>query len=477
MLPNLEGATIIDQPEELSIEQNRYGVFGRVNYAYGDKYLATASVRRDASSVFGPDRKFGTFPAFSVGWNLAREDFLLSSEFVSDLKFRASWGLTGTDNFNAGNIVENAFASLPLLQGTTALVNNTIQPGFSPQNIANPFLQWEASREINPGIDFGFLQGRVQGSLDVYRRTSDNLLLNNPVSFVTGFTDGLENRGELVNRGIEFELRTRNVTKEKFQWGTTIVATGNENELTEFGDANGQIIEGQFGRQQEWINIEGEALSSFYGFVIDEQLPIEFFDTPFFPINGNSDDIIVKDLNGDGIITDEDKTILGDPYPDLVWSMINNFNYGPVDLSVQVTGSHGAQVRNLGEEFFFTQFQGRTINPSDVVAAGIIPDASFLQRKVLTNDQVNNAGFFSLRNINLGLDFGKLGGGLFEDLKLSNARFFVTGQNVVFITDDSYQGFNPEFVDSSARIINAFGSQRGGSPIQRTFSAGLNVDF
>ncbi len=479
LLPNLNGAS----PDQIVntenfVEWNKLSYYGRVNYAFADKYLATVSVRRDGSSRFGPDNKWATFPAVSVGWNVAREDFLLNSDVVDNLKFRFSWGLTGNERFSTGDgLVVDYYPYLALLNNSNSVTNGSLVQGFSPANIANSVLAWEASSEFNPGLDFGIVNNKIQGSVDWYTRTSEDLLLDNPVSYVTGFNGGIVNLGEVVNSGFEFELRTRNVTKEKFQWSTTAIATMNENELTSFGDADGRLIEDTFGRNSLWINQVGQPLSSFYGFVVDEQLTNEYWATPFFPINSVSEDIIVKDLNGDGIITDADRTILGDPYPDLVWSLTNQFGLGPVDLSFMLQGSHGAEVRDVGEQYFGTHWQGATNNPSEVVADGLISDSSFLQERVLTSDIIENAGFMSLRNVNVGLDFGKLGGGLVNSLKLSNARFYVTGQNLIFIDDEGYQGFNPEFVESSARNITAWGSQRGGSPIQRTIAMGLNLDF
>ncbi|MEM6700460.1 MAG: SusC/RagA family TonB-linked outer membrane protein, partial [Bacteroidota bacterium] len=231
------------------------------------------------------------------------------------------------------------------------------------------------------------------------------------------------------------------------------------------------------GRNSQWINLVGNPISSFYGFVVDEQLSNEYWRTPFFPINSESEDVIVRDLNGDGLITDADKTILGDPYPDLIWSFTNEFTFGAIDFSFMLQGSHGAQVKNVGDQYFGTHWQGNTNSPAEVVADGIIPHPSFLQERVLTNDIVQSADFFSLRNVNIGFDLRRLAPSLINKLKIQNCRVYFAGQNLVFITSDEYNGFNPEFVESSARIINAWGSQRAGSPVTKTYTVGLNLDF
>ena len=160
------------------------------------------------SSVFGVDSKWGNFPAVSAGWNAHNESFLSESDVLSKLKFRISYGLTGAENFNVGDDLVNAWPYLAQLDNTNAITNGGISAGVSPKNIANQLLQWEASEELNPGVDFGFLNGKISGSLDYYIRTSDQLLLNNPVSYVTGFNNGIVNLGKVENRGWEFELRT-----------------------------------------------------------------------------------------------------------------------------------------------------------------------------------------------------------------------------------------------------------------------------
>ena len=472
LLKNLEGATLISETDEYNIERRKIGYFARVNYAYDNKYLFNASFRRDGSSVFGIDSKWGNFPAVSAGWNAHNEDFLSESNFVSTLKLRASYGLTGNENFLLDDEVASWYPYIALLNSGTAVIDGAVVSAASPLNIANTLLQWEAQVEFNPGIDFGFFNNKIQGSLDYYKRTSDKLLLENPVSYVTGFNNGVVNLGEVVNSGWELELRSRNITNENFSWTSTLIASTNKNELTNFGDSNGQILEDVYGRNSEWINQVGNPISSFYGYVVDRELPTQYWDTPYFPINSKSEDVIVKDLNGDGIITAADKTILGDPYPDLIWSFTNEFKLGDFDLSFMVQGSHGAEVRNVGDQYFFTHWQGATNSPQQVVGDGIISHPSFLQERVLTDDIVQSAGYFSLRNVNIGYT---LPSDLSNRLGMESLRVYATGQNLIYITDKDYHGFNPEFVDD--KRPTAYGAQRAGTPIFSTMSLGLNVKF
>ena len=297
LLKNLQGATAITVFQEIDVKQNKIGYFGRINYVFADKYLVNASYRRDGSSVFGRGSKWGDFPAISLGWNVHKEDFLSGNDLVNRLKFRVSYGLTGNENFNVGDAIINAYPYLALLNTTNAIVDGGIAAGIASLNIANSALQWEASEEFNPGIDFGLLNDRITGSIDYYKRTSDELLLQNPVSYVTGFDGGIVNLGEVENSGFELELRTRNINTGKLKWNTTLIVSTNDNELISFGESDGALLEDGFGRNSQWINSVGHPISSFYGFVADEELGIEFYDSPFIPINGVSEDVIVKDLN------------------------------------------------------------------------------------------------------------------------------------------------------------------------------------
>ncbi len=473
LLKNLQGATTISAWVENNFETRKIGYFGRINYVFDNKYLINASFRRDGSSVFGVDSKWGNFPAVSVGWNAHNEEFLSGSNIISKLKFRASYGLTGNEFFNVGDPNINSYGYLSLLSPTNAIIEGNIVSGPSPTSIANGELRWESSEEFNPGVDFGFLNNRVQGSIDYYVRTSNDLLLNNPVSYVTGFNAGIVNLGEVENRGWEFELRTRNYSSRNFTWNSTVIASTNKNTLLNFGDSDGQTTVDGWGRNSQWINSVGNPISSFYGYVVDEELSTQYYDSPYIPINGLSEDVIVKDLNGDGLISDADKTILGDPYPDLIWSFTNAFTFGNVDFSFMLQGSQGAEVRNVGDQYFFTHWQGSTTDVQQVVEDGIIPNSTFLQQRVHTNDIVQSAGYFSLRNVNLGYNFD---GSQLGRYGFGGVRVYVSGQNIIYNTSSEYNGFNPEYIDSNNTPIT-YGSQRAGTPLFRTFTAGLNIQF
>jgi len=440
---------------------------GRVNYAYNDKYLLSLSFRRDGYSAFGENNKYGNFPAASVGWIASNEDFLSESEIISSLKLRLSYGVSGNPFFRTGNVLVDSFPYLSLLETTTAVVDGTISTGFNPLNLANPNLKWERSVEINPGIDFGLLNNTITGSIEYYKRTSDQLLIDNPISSTTGFSSGLVNIGEVENKGFELELRTRNMAKENFRWSTTFLASRNKNELVDFADSDGQIQNVDSKRAAEWINAVGNPISSFYGWVVDRDIPLEYIVNPFHPIGGEAQDVYVKDLNGDGLIDDDDKTILGDPYPDFVWSITNDFKIGSFDLSFMFQGSHGAEIRNMGDQYLFNQF-----NSSQDFNTSTTPDQEFIKQKIFTNDIIQDASYIALRNVNIGYTFS---GNILRKLSLNRARLYVSGQNLLYITADDYTGFNPESVNTTSPTT--YGYQRAGSPINQTITVGLNIEF
>ncbi len=466
-IQNMSAAGTISSADSGEYEERLLSFTSRVNYAYKDKYLASASFRRDGSSRFGSDTKYGDFTAFSVGWRLTEEDFLKDYSFIDNLKLRFSFGVTGNNAIDASTVYEEHYPYLALLETSSAIVNGAAGTGFNALNISNPDLGWEKSVEFNPGIDFMFFNGLLAGSFDYYKRTSDNLILENPVSSTTGFDAALINRGEVENSGIEIELRSRVKITNDLTWTGTLLASKNKNKLNDFAESNGQIQSVDSKRAAEWINMEGLPISSFYGWVVDKDIPLEYLNNPYHPVGAEAQDVYVKDLNGDGIIDDEDKAVLGNPYPELIWSFSNDFNYKNFDFSFMFQGSHGAEVRNMGDQYIFNQFNSRMdYNPATT------PDQQFIKAKIFTDDIVQDASYVALRNVNIGYSFGNevLGRTFIE-----KARVYVSAQNLLYFTADDYTGFNPESVDTTSPTT--YGYQRAGSPVYRTISVGVNLDF
>jgi len=451
----------------MAYESRLLSFFARVNYSFADKYLASVSLRRDGYSVFGSNSKYGDFPAASLGWKIHEEDFLRDSDVVNNLKFRVSYGITGNPGVDTGDDQIDNYPYLALLASSNAVIDGSTVTGFNSLNIANSDLQWERSIEINPGIDFGIFNNVITGSLDYYVRESDQLLLYNPISSTTGFNNALINIGKVENKGFEVELRSRNISSENFRWSSTFIASKNENTLLDFADADGQIQSVDAKRAAEWINQVGQPISSFYGWVTDREIPKEYLKNAWHPIGAQAQDVYVRDLNGDGLIDDDDKTILGSPYPDLVWSFGNDFKFGNVDFSFLFQGSHGAEVRNMGDQYIFNQF-----NSGQDFDSSITPDQQFIKQKIFTDSIIQDASYIALRNINLGFTFDD---DTISQFGIAKARVYLAGQNLMYLKADGYTGFNPESINDTSSTT--YGYQRAGSPVFSTVSLGVNLEF
>jgi hypothetical protein len=342
------------------------------------------------------------------------------------------------------------------------------QIGYNATNIENPNLGWEKLREINPGIDLSMWGSRFNLSLDLYQRKSEDLLLQVPVPSVTGFTSALVNRGEVENKGFELEMMTRNVNTRNFTWSTSYILTHNQNTLVDFAGAGDliSIVDGK--RPAEWIARVGSPISSFYGYVVEDEIPLEYIKNPFYPINAQSQDIYVRDLNGDGVIDTDDRTILGSPYPDFVWSVTNNFKYKNFDIMVMMQGSHGAEVRNISSQYIKNEFSGNQDFTTE------FPDAHLVKQRIFTSDDIQDASFISLRNLNIGYNVPT---STLKQLGVQRLRMYASAQNLLYIMAEGYEGYNPEGIDQGRGNPLTYGYQRGPAPIYRTFSLGVNLDF
>jgi TonB-linked SusC/RagA family outer membrane protein len=433
----------------------------RVNYTYGDKYLLSLSARWDGSSKFGPDNKYGFFPSAAVGWRISEEGFLKDSEVIEELKARFSYGVSGS---NSG-IGEYDYIGLISPVGTGIAGVGT---AFNPTNISNSALRWEKLLEYNAGIDVSVLNGRLAMSLDLYNRTSSDLLLELPIPSITGFDNALVNKGIVENKGFELEIRTNNITKENFTWSSSVLVTRNVNTLVDFAGASGLVTFVDSKRPALWIAEEGQPISSFYGYVVKEEIDAQYIKNPFYPINGQSQDIYVKDLNGDGLIDTDDRTILGSPYPDVIWSINNTIRYNEFDLSFMFQGSHGAEVRNISSQYINNEFSSNQDSDTD------LPNADQTVQRIFTNDDIQDASYVALRNLNLGYTLPK---SLMSKAGIRKLRVYVSTQNLFYIMSEGYTGYNPEGIDQGLDSPLTYGYQRGPAPIYRTVSFGLNISL
>jgi len=464
----LNAASMMVQSSTQKFEESLQSVLGRVNYAYSNKYLLSLSLRYDGSSKFGPDKKYGFFPAASVGWRITEEEFMKGIQALSNLKARFSYGVTGTKDGIAN------YQHMALLSATSAVLNGSAVTGFNATNIANPNLGWEQSLELNPGIDIGLFENRLTMSFDYYERTSKDLLLEQPIPSVTGFTTALVNIGEVKNSGFEAELSSAILAKTELKWTISLNLSKNKNVLVDFAGASGLISSVDSKRPAEYIALEGYPISSFYGFVYEKDIPLNYLKNPYYPIGAKAQDCYVKDLNGDGIIDNDDRAILGSPYPKVVWAMNNQFNFKGIDLSFMVQGSHGAKVRNLDPQYYENHFASNMDYITSATDPNFFPDAKLVKEKIYTDLCVQDASYIALRSINLGYSLPK---SLIQKIGISKARVYVAGQNLIFMMADDYTSFNPEGIRGDDGSPLRGGYQVGAAPINKTITFGVNLEF
>ncbi|WP_344786824.1 TonB-dependent receptor [Postechiella marina] len=441
--------------------------FGRLDYNYNEKYLLQLSARTDGSTRFGANTRFGFFPAASVGWIMSNEDFLSSSDFVTFLKLRASYGVSGSNE-----ISNNIFDSLYRFEETFSTIGYNGQTGVKGVTLANQNLGWEKLIEFNPGIDVTFGRGLIKLTADYYTRTSEDLILFAPVAGTYGTDNWLQNIGEVKNEGVELELSSRVMSNENFSWVASGQFSLNRNKVVSIG-SNEQIVSriDQDTRATEFIARVGQPITSFYGWVYDKEIPLEWVDNPFNRFNNDFADVYVKDLNNDGVIDDEDRTELGSPYPDFSWGFSSDFTFHDLDFSFQWQGSHGAEVRvaDLDQLYYASE--------SAVNELASFPDRDLTVHRRFTDDHIQDASFVTLRNITLGYTIPE---SWTSRNNIGRLRLYLTGENLLYFTAKGYEGFNPEAAGQTSNNANTpltAGYQRGDGPVVRTISAGINFQF
>lgn len=441
---------------------------GRINYTLFNKYLITGSFRIDGSSRFGRDYKYGRFPSLALGWRLGEESFISNLNVFTDLKLRASYGITG--NQEIGN-----YNSLVLLGtvGEAALDENRFV-GIAPIQIANPNLKWETTSQFNVGLDFAMLKGRISGSVDYFKKKTSDLLLNLPIPTTTGFGFSLQNVGATENKGFEILLNTDNLTG-RFTWSSTLNVSTIRNKVTDLAGLP-FILQGG-GRFVNNISIlrEGDPMNSYFGYAVEGifQSDQEVADSPQ-PLS-RPGELKFRDVNQDNEITPEDRVVLGSPYPEFSGGFNNSFTYKGFDLSIFLEGVYGVELFNfnrLDSEYpisFRRNRQAYVLNrwTSD---NPIRENPSYVDPVATYGDQVNSrvvedASYLRVKNIQLGYNFSATG-----NRAINSAYIYFTIQNALTFTN--YSGFNPDvnaFGDSNIRVdYNAY-------PLARIYSLGINI--
>ncbi len=447
-------------------ERALVSVLSRINYAYANKYLVSLSARYDGSSRFGPNNRWGFFPAASAGWRLSNEKFFPENKVVSDAKLRVSYGATGNEN------IPN-YRYIAQVGSTYTVLGNGITPSTQLISFGNPNLEWERTFSTNFGADLGLFNNKVRLSVDYYIAQTDKLLLDLPTVASTGFTTYPINKGKVDNRGFEFEISMPIITKKDFKW--TISANGytNKNKLVDFGGSDQVISQGDPKRANFFLTQVGGPLVQYYGYMLDPNKTVTLHGTNYWPINVSSFWSFVKDMNGDGVITDADRVPLGDPYPKFKWGFTMNMQYKQFDFSMTLEGSHGAKVFNIDPYYFQTQFAttGTTAYQTQGYSAA---ELATLRINSQTDKFIEDPSFIAMRNLNIGYS---VPAPRVKKWGLAKMRFYVTTANLWYQFAKNYSSFNPEADNGFPNDPLRKGYQRGGVPLTRTITFGANVDF
>lgn len=470
-------------PSSSRVERTLSSFYVRTNYNYKNKYYLTFSGRADGSSVFAQNKKWGFFPSASVGWTISNEEYMKQIPEITILKLRASYGITGTQSIPP-------LGSLTLLGTANAAIGDILNAGLAPTKLGNPDLEWEKTKQLNIGLDIEFFEGRLYTNIDYYVKETDDLLQSLPLPTSAGLTSIFANVGTIQNEGVEIVLGGYPIDTRDFKWNTNINWSTNRSLVKDLGATAADI----FGPNPS-VNIvnlpaniirEGEVFGAFYGFQVIgliQESDLDADGNPTIPIaSGASEPGSWKfqDTDGSGVVTNDDRVIIGDPTPDFIFGWNNDITYKNFTLGIFVQGVVGNDLMNLDRLFLAS---GRTANnallnwyqnrwtpenPHNLVR---FPGSNAQNNLKPNSAVVEDGSYVRVKNVSLGYNFR---GKWLSDINMREARLYVIGTNLLTFTD--YSGFDPE--------TNVFGGNNigqgvdfGSYPRQRTYTIGLRLGF
>lgn len=478
--------------------------FGRIDYAYNSRYLLSATLRRDGSSKFISSNSFGFFPAVTVGWRISQEDFMKSADWITDLKIRGGFGVMG-NQFNI--ISENAFTTFSSNRDFSYYdiggTNNSIVQGFGAGNIGNPAAKWEKDNNTNIGFDATLFQGKLTATVDWYKKSITDLLFNPALPATAGNgTAPFVNVASMTNTGLDLQIGTHQTFGSGWTFDATGVFTTYNNKIkkvtgnTDFfmsGSDQGSRFGDDFVRNQV-----GHSIGQFYGYQIvgfwNTQQEIDDANTKAQHAVNDPEAVYQNDIglgrfryqdtNGDGIVTDEDRTLIGNPNPDFTYGLNLGSSYKNFDLSLFLFGSKGNDIWNNVKWYndFWASFVGAksktalydSWTPENHNAkAPIQENKGFTSTNGVPNSYyIEKGSYMKLKNITLGYTFPE---NMLKKAFIQSLRVYVQGANLVTFTN--YSGADPEV--SSAQVDNStsFGIDEGVYPTPRTFIVGINLKF
>ena len=472
---NPEDTTVTERDET----RNRESIFGRINYAYDNRFLVSVSARRDGDSRFGANKRYETFPALSLGWNVHNESFLANNDVLSQLKLRFSTGSLGTTSFLGSYDALSLLEPQATVYGTGYLI---------PSNVANPDLTWQTNTETNYGIDLGFANNRFRLGVDYYTSDIKDILINQSVSEVLGTTSIVLNSGDVRSSGLEFQLDARVIYTDDFSWSFNTNLSTVDTEIKELGGLEElpQVIYGQSGRGPVFRNYVGGEIGEMWALETIGDVEMIYLEDGTRNPNNTTGESYVVDQNGDGVIDNTrsvedggDLVKVGSNNPDFYWGMSHNLSYKDFDMSFQLQGSHGAEVYNIDPLYYNSQWSGRLVDSFDADGDGIADNNGeyYLGNRYQTDAMIQDASFIALRNLTVGYTLNPK---LTSKLGINSVRLYAAATNLLYIMADDYTSYNPEGVKTSGSDYlgpTTYGAQVGASPIVRSFTLGLNVNF
>ncbi|SMC94142.1 SusC/RagA family TonB-linked outer membrane protein [Pedobacter nyackensis] len=463
--------------------------FARANYNYDNKYLLTATIRADGSTVFSDKNKWGYFPSFSGAWRVSQEDFMKKIPAISDLKLRLGWGVVGNDRISN-------FLSLDLYDISKYGIGSTTSTVLMPKQLKNANLKWEGSSTINMGIDWGFLKNRVTMVTDFFIKDTKDLLLAQSLAELTGFSSQYQNIGKIRNKGFELGITGKPILNKTFSWETNFNISFIKNELVALqSGANAMYTRSGFDSnftENDYAAIIGQSLGLIYGYKFDGIYQSSDFNTTpdgkLILKDGVTNNkrltnlapgmVKYEDQDGDGVITTKDRTVIGHAIPKFFGGLNNTFNYKNVDLGVMVQFNYGNDIYNATRLYATQSRSGRRNMLAEVAdrwtpthASNKVPSTN----GYITNDVysrfVEDGSFVRLKSVSLGYTLPTTWA---KKAYMSRARVYGSAQNL--LTFSGYSGYDPEVSTSGGNPMTP-GLDWGGYPRSKVFTFGLEVQF
>ena len=485
---DLDGGSVYQSPSSDISEWEISSWYSRLKYNFDDRLLLTFTARYDGSSIFSEGNKWAFFPSGAIAWNIGNEAFMSGIEAISDMKLRASYGKTG-------NRAIGPYQTLARFSSQFTVIGGVPVNAVRPTSVANDNLSWETTTQTDIGLDVGLFGGRLNIVTDYYYMRTNDLLFSVPLPEYSGYGTQLQNIGVVENKGFEFSVNSNNLVGE-FQWSTGFNISLNRNKILELPDGNEiQYSSGpghMVGIGNTQVLREGQPVGVFYGYIYDGvyQEGDEFISGSGFEQEAGGEkyrDISGRDDNNeltntpDGQLNNDDRTIIGDPNPDFIWGLNNDFKYKNFDLNIFFQASVGNDIYN-----FSVMELDRLSASNNATTAALnrwtptntdtdIPKVNTSRAYKPSTRWVEDGSFIRLKNIALGYNLPTVAT---EKLKIRSARIYVSAQNLLTFTD--YTGFDPEVNYRTSGSTNGnrnLGLDYGSYPNAKSYTVGLNIGF